>query len=83
MLQANEQTCFPVSGLDQVRSDVVRCHRRSGRYQGSLALCILACESIRFSSGYLYPDKPESRNNKRERDERKKKLASSAIVQIG
>ena len=22
MLQANEQTCFPVSGLDQVRSDV-------------------------------------------------------------
>ena len=51
--------------------------------QGSLALSILACENIRFSSGYLYPDKPQSKNNKRERDDRKKKLASSASVQIG
>ena len=51
--------------------------------QGSLALSILACENIRFSPGYLYPDKPESKNNKRERDDRKKKLASSASIQIG
>ena len=50
--------------------------------QGSLSFSILACENIRFSSGYLYSDKPESKNTKRERDDRKKKLASSNWVTI-
>ena len=74
----------------KIRRGVTYCLRRvdvstlvAEGEQLSLALSILACENIRFSSGYLYPDKPESKNNKRERDDRKKKLASSASIQIG